>query len=49
MAKSIQFNAISKSLKTLGASFEAADGINKKATARIKIDVDTAVIQRILK
>ena len=49
MARSIQFNSIRKSLKTLGASFEAMDGANNTASARIKIDVDTAVIQGILK
>ena len=49
MARSIQFNSIRKSLKTMGASFEAMDGANNTASARIKIDVDTAVIQGILK
>lgn len=49
MARNVQFEAVRKSLKSLSASFEAVDNANAKVSSRIKIDVDTKVIQRILK
>lgn len=49
MAKNSQTRSIEKTLRTLSAKLKATSGIKGRASASIKIDVDTGTIERILK